>query len=109
VSFKKKKDEESGWYTYYWKLDQNRMHKMIDEVSEDLIDRFSRLLEREQNTQFFVCGDKCVRIDQDTALGFSFKCPECGQVLKLEDNSNRVEYIQKTLFDIKNVFRNQNS
>lgn len=106
VTFKKKKDEESGWYTYYWKLNDKRMNSMCENVSKYAMEKVKRLLKKEKANQFFVCGDKCVRLDQNAALTFNFKCPECGQVLKLEDNSQRIASLRTTLIEMKTIFNN---
>lgn len=109
VSFKKKKDEESGWYTYYWKLNSKRMDKMVENVSKSTISRINKRLEKEKSTQFFVCKDKCVRMDQDSALMYTFKCPECGQLLMLEDNTPKIKLLQESLNEVKALFQLQNS
>ena len=108
VSFKKKKDEESGWYTYYWKLNSKRMDRMVENVSKNTIQRINTRLEKEKNTQFFVCNDKCVRMDQNSALMYNFKCPECGQLLMLEDNTPKIKLLQKNLKELKTLFSLQN-
>ena len=107
VSFKKKKDEESGWYTYYWKLDDRKMNTMIRTVCKKTVSKISSRLTNEMSNQFFFCNDRCVRLTQDEALLSGFKCPECGQVLTLEDNSRRIEILQGSLSEIKEIFKNQ--
>ena len=109
VSFKKKKDEESGWYTYYWRLNLPRMNRLAENVSSTTIRKLNRRLSKEKNTQFFVCRDNCVRLDQNSALTYNFKCPECGQVLILEDNTKKILKIQQNLEEIKTVFKVQNA
>ncbi|MFP4111953.1 MAG: hypothetical protein ACLFPQ_06820 [Candidatus Woesearchaeota archaeon] len=109
VSFKKKKDEESGWYTYYWKLNMSRMNVLVENVSATAIRNLNNRLKKEKTTQFFECRDNCVRLDQDAALIHNFKCPECGQVLMLEDNTKKILKLQENLREIKTVFKMQNA
>jgi transcription initiation factor TFIIE subunit alpha len=104
VTFKKKKDMESGWYTYYWRLNLNSMNVLINKVSQDSFAKISRLIEKESTNQFFRCDDNCVRLDHHTAMSYNFKCPECGQILGVEDNSQRIIMLKERLNEIVSIF-----
>ncbi|MFW6231317.1 MAG: hypothetical protein ACOC32_04835, partial [Nanoarchaeota archaeon] len=102
VSFKKKKDIEHGWYTYYWSFNQNRVGSLLHKTMNHRLNKLSSRLDTEQQNQFYVC---CLRMDITTAMSYNFKCPECGQVMQPEDNTKRIDSIQQNIKEIKEFIK----
>ena len=96
VNFKKKREKKSGWYTYYWTFNSGMIKHLLKNLKKQRLIRLKNALKREKGTQFFSCKSRCVRLDFETATNFKFKCPECGGITYLDDNSYRIKVL-KTL------------
>lgn len=87
ASFVRKKDQKIGWYICYWTFHGER-------VSAFLLAEIGRRLEvlkekqgKEAETGFFTCANRCGRLEFDNAFDFSFRCPECGELLAQDKES----------------------
>ncbi len=101
VSFIRKKDKKKGWYIYYWTFNQRRVKDLINDIKKQRFERMSERLNREKTTQFYACANKCVRLDFSQSHDFSFKCPECGLLLDLEDNSKKIKDLEINLVKLE--------
>jgi transcription initiation factor TFIIE subunit alpha len=114
VTFIRKKDKKKGWYIYYWTFNPNRVKEIYVNLRKKKLEKLYERLEREKTTQFYVCyaqeqapdgtkkqGPVSMRLDFDQAMNFEFKCPETGQLLELEDNSDRIKQISDEIEQIK--------
>jgi transcription initiation factor TFIIE subunit alpha len=63
VSFMRKKDKKKGWYIYYWTLDLKRIRYLLFELKKKRLKQLKERLEREQEGQFFICPNNCIRLD----------------------------------------------
>jgi len=101
VSFIRKKDKKKGWYIYYWTFDMKRVRYLVHELKKKRLKKLNERLEREKEGQFFVCPNKCIRLDFDQAMNFEFKCPECGSIIQQEDNQALIEDIEKQIHELE--------
>jgi len=97
VSFIRKKDKKKGWYIYYWTFNQKRIKDLAQDIRKKKLERLLERLNREKTTQFYNCANKCVRLDFEQSHDFNFKCPECGQLLDIEDNAKKIKELQGEL------------
>jgi len=97
VSFMRKKDKKKGWYIYYWTFNQKRVKYLVTDLKKKRLKKLKERIEREEDGNFFGCKNKCIRLNFDQASDFSFKCPECGEVLDQEDNTQIIENIKKEI------------
>jgi transcription initiation factor TFIIE subunit alpha len=97
VSFIRKKDKKKGWYIYYWTFDIKRIKYLTNFLKVKRLAKLRERLKREQEGNFYVCQDKCVRLDFDQAMNFHFKCPECGKLIAQEDNTEKIAAIEKEI------------
>ncbi len=97
VSFIRKKDKKKGWYVYYWTFNSKRIKDLVKNVKKQALERFVERINREKSTQFYVCRNKCIRLDFEQCHEFSFKCPECGALLDFDDNSKKILELQKEI------------
>jgi transcription initiation factor TFIIE subunit alpha len=105
VSFTRKKDKKKGWYIYYWTLNDKQLPYLYRDIVAKKIDRLNERLEREKVSQFFLCDDECVRLDFDQATEFDFKCPECNELLSLEDNSAKIADLEGQLPALEKILK----
>lgn len=96
----RKKDKIKGWYIYYWSFDDNRVCELYEKIQTRKIQQTKSLIEREDGNCFFVCPNKCIRLDFEHAMSFNFKCPECGSLMDREDNTKKVEFLKHELDEL---------
>lgn len=108
VSFIRKKDKKKGWYIYYWTFNPKRVKELVRNLKKTKIEKLRERLVREQSTNFFVCANKCMRLDFDQATEFEYKCPECGEILQQEDNSKIIVDLQKEIQKIEKELKAKN-
>jgi len=101
VSFIRKKDKKKGWYIYYWTFNKKRIKDVVENLKLRKLDSLKERLKREKSSNFFICKNKCIRLDFDQASNFNFKCPECGALLDQEDNSEKIKEIEKEIKDLE--------
>ncbi|MBD3309750.1 transcription factor [Candidatus Woesearchaeota archaeon] len=97
VSFIRRKDKKKGWYIYYWTFNMKRVKYLIYDIKKKRLEKLKERLEREQSSHFYTCEQKCMRLDFDQATNFNFKCPECGDLMDQEDNSDTIKEIEKEI------------
>jgi transcription initiation factor TFIIE subunit alpha len=102
VSFTRKKDKEKGWYIYYWTFNGDKVHNLMNNIKKDKMEILNEQLKKEKGTQFYTCPSSCVRFDFENSTEHNYKCPECGSILEMEDNSSKVKQIE---MDIKSLGR----
>jgi transcription initiation factor TFIIE subunit alpha len=105
VSFIRKKDKKKGWYIYYWTFNVKRVKDLIGGIKKKKFERLNERLQREKNTQFYICVSKCVRLDFEQSHDFNFKCPECGQLLDIDDNSKKIMELEASLVRLEKELR----
>ncbi len=101
VTSTRKKDKKKGWYIYFWTLDNKKTLNAIINFKQKKIEALQKSMETEKNEIFYICPNKCIRIGQLTALELQYRCHECNQVLKQEDNTKRVEKISRDIEKVK--------
>ena len=97
VSFIRRKDKKKGWYIYYWTFNSKRIKHIILDLRKKKLEKLKDRLKRENSGQFYICQEKCIRLDFEQATNFEFKCPECGRLLNLDNNAERIEQIKKEI------------
>jgi len=101
VSFTRKKDKIKGWYIYYWSFNYKRAKELSESLRLKSLELLRNRLDRETKGNFFICKDECIRLEQEQAMEYGFKCPECGQLLEREDNSRKIEDIKKEIIELE--------
>ena len=104
VSSIRKKDKKKGWYIYYWSYNNIHANSVINTFRQRRIQRLKKRIEDESSTLFFVCPNKCRRYSYENALENSFKCEECGELLREEQGQKEINNLKKRLA----VFESEN-
>lgn len=102
VSFKRKKDNEHGWYTYYWSFNYQMLYTLLDKTMNSRLNRLHTRLSAEKDTHYFSC---CLRLDIASAMTYNFKCPECGSIMQPDDNTHKIIEIEENIKDIKKIIK----
>ncbi len=97
VAFTRKKDKIKGWYIYYWTLVPDSVRFNYFKMIRERIAKLEEQLEQERRELFFVCPNKCTRLNFDQAMDFEFHCPECGQLINQDNSELKIEWILKEI------------
>jgi len=106
VSFTRKKDKKKGWYIYYWTFNQKRVKDLVKKLKKTKLERLEERLKREKSGQFYICPNNCMRLDFEQAHDFNFRCPECGSLLEVEDNKEKIEKLEEEIKTLKKEIKN---
>jgi transcription initiation factor TFIIE subunit alpha len=94
VTFTKKKDKTKGWYVYYWTFNPKVISYLEVDLKKKRLEGLKDRLKRENENHFFACEHGCCRLEFDQAVGFEFKCPECGSLMQHEDNKRMISDVK---------------
>ena len=105
ISFIRKKDKKKGWYIYYWTFKPKMIKHLITRLKKDKLAKLKDRLSREKSSHFFICQNKCIRLDFEQAMNFEFKCPECGEMMNQEDNLENIRLIEEEIKKIEDELK----
>jgi len=105
VTFIRKKDKKKGWYIYYWTFNKKIVRYLFVTLKKKRVNSLKERLIREKSSDFFVCKNKCIRLDFEQATDFGFKCPECGVILDQENNENQKRKIEKEVAELEDELK----
>lgn len=86
-SYTRVRDRDSGWYSYIWKMSENRLKEFSEEAKEVEVG--------EQTVDSGGDRYRCLRCSPDDAVGFDqamdaqFKCGKCGNELEFLERKKR--------------------
>ncbi|MDI6884192.1 MAG: transcription factor E [Hadesarchaea archaeon] len=95
VSYRRVRDERSGWYIYYWKVEPERALDYINANKHLLLQKLEEQLEREKSIMYFSCNNGDPKVPFDLAAENDFKCPKCGGRLEAYDNSSVLTSLER--------------
>lgn len=105
VSFIRKKDKRKGWYIYYWSLDLPKSLKLLARMKEKEIQQLNNTLKSHENKRFFFCRGCEIELTEENALTHNFICPECGTLLQLSDNRDKILEIKRNIAKESNILK----
>lgn len=97
ATYRRVRDENSGWYIYYWQLDPERALGYINANQRQLLQKLEEQLEMEKNTIYFGCNNGCPKVPFEQAAENDFKCPKCGGKLEPYDNSSFITSLEQRI------------
>lgn len=92
VNYMREKDSETGWYSYSWSLNHERMEKWANTQTEKL-----NMISDESGEQYYFCpscGMSTV-IDFESASNWDFRCERCNRLLEFIDEKRMNELVEK--------------
>ena len=103
VTYYRKKDRQKGWYISYWTFNKKRIKDLMVQLHYSKMAKFTERLKIEEANKgnFYLCSNACVRVNFEKATDFEFKCPECGNLLNLQDNSKTIEFLQGKIEEMR--------
>jgi transcription initiation factor TFIIE subunit alpha len=91
VHYMREKDSETGWYSYSWSLNQDRMQKWADSQTN----RLNELCEGGVDYYFCPsCGMSSIT-DFESASNWEFRCERCNRLLEFMDEKRMGQLMEK--------------
>jgi transcription initiation factor TFIIE subunit alpha len=95
VSCTRVRDEKTGWFIFYWRLQPDQLDAFIRSRKKRALDKLKQRLDFERSHSFFVCQtDPNVRVTFEEAMETSFKCGKCGAQLDSSDNAELISGLE---------------
>lgn len=93
VNYNRQKDNETGWYSYSWSLNHDKMAKWASDQSSKL-----EAVE-DGNVRYYCpsCGEASI-IDFENASTEGFKCGQCERMLEFLDKEKMIELYERKRF-----------
>jgi transcription initiation factor TFIIE subunit alpha len=103
VTYIRKKDKLKGWYISYWTLNLGAVLSIQTKIQLQQIENLTERLKREEDNLngFFLCPSLCTRLSLDSAIEYEFKCPECGSLMKQQDNARTISRLKEQILEIQ--------
>jgi len=101
VSYHRVRDEHSGWYVYYWRIEPERAREYFNNNKRQLIQKLEDRLDTERNTNYFSCGNGDLKLPFELAVENDFKCPRCGDKLTPYDNSGVITALERQIESLR--------
>ncbi|MFP4112658.1 MAG: hypothetical protein ACLFPQ_06570 [Candidatus Woesearchaeota archaeon] len=103
VTYIRKKDKIKGWYISYWTLNLKTVKYLINKIKIDQVDVLKERLNKEvaNLNSYFICPNMCTRLNFDSAMEFEFRCPECGSMMKQQDNTRTIDNLKRRIKEIE--------
>lgn len=95
ASYRRDRDEESGWYTYLWSFEYDNIPDKLNDEMRKLRDGLDERIEYERRNEFYICDIDGIRFEFEEAMDLSFNCPECGSPLEPMENDELVEAMEE--------------
>ena len=96
-TFVRRKDKKKGWYICYWNFNTEHIPHLEKKIVKQKIAKLTKRLKDEQESQFYMCKNACVRMDFDKAVEYNFHCPECGEIQEVQDNTRTIAFLSEQL------------
>lgn len=93
ASYRRVRDEDSGWLTYLWTFEYEHIPSNLHEEMHRLLEALQKRRVYEANNEFFLCTTCSIRFEFDEAMDVGFECPECGSQLEGMNNEELIEAI----------------
>ena len=98
VSCTRVRDEKTGWFIFYWRLQPDQLDAFIRSRKKRALDKLKQRLDFERDHTFFVCKtDVEVRVTFEEAMESSFKCGKCGDQLDSSENADMVSILESKI------------
>lgn len=101
VSSIRKKDKKKGWYIYYWTFHDRQARALVITFKRKKIEKLKKLFDHESNIINFICPNNHESLPFEEAMENSFKCTECGELLKEEDKKKKLETMKKKITELE--------
>jgi transcription initiation factor TFIIE subunit alpha len=99
AQFRRIRDKSTGWFIYYWWHEFDLLEEILMEKKKLVEEKLRERLEFEQNNYFFICHEcnNNIKYNFEDAFEMNFRCPDCGNPLEAQDNSNLIQFLKEKI------------
>jgi len=101
ASYRRVRDEDSGWLTYLWTFKYENIPENLEEEMYRLLEALERRSGYERSHEFYLCEVCSIRFEFDEAMEFGFECPECGSPVEAMENTHFVESMERRAAELR--------
>lgn len=101
ADYRRERDTESGWLTYLWTFEYQRITDQLYEEMHQLHDMLEKRVEYEKKNEFYECEMCSKEYTFEEAMELTFICPKCQIDLKSKDIELRIEAIKSRIKSIE--------
>ncbi|MFP4218186.1 MAG: transcription factor [Salinarchaeum sp.] len=95
ASYRRVRDEDSGWLTYLWTFEYESIPQNLEEEMDRLYEALDERQDYEAQNEFYLCEVCSIRFEFEEAMEFGFECPECGSPVEAMDNDRLINAIDE--------------
>jgi transcription initiation factor TFIIE subunit alpha len=108
ASYRRLRDEDSGWLTYLWTFHYENIPEQLQEEMYRLLDALEEREEYEHDHEFYLCETCGIRFEFGEAMDFGFECPDCGSQLEGMENSMLVDAMEERIEALRDELNVEN-
>ncbi len=108
ASYRRKKDEDTGWMEYFWKINYDREREVLRRELEKTRDKLEEKLRLEDESIYYICINGCVKVRYEEAMEYGFSCPRCNNMLEYLDSREALMKIKEELERINELLESLN-
>jgi transcription initiation factor TFIIE subunit alpha len=98
ASYRRTRDKQTGWFVYYWILEPERIHGLLQDKKIKVLEKLKQRLIFEMENTFYHCNNNgCPRHTFEEAMANAFKCPICNSQLVHVDNLQIITLLKKQI------------
>ncbi len=97
VTSTRKKDKKKGWYIYYWTFSEFEADQLLLLQKQKKLKDLEHRLSVESSEAHYVCKDDKLRLDSSAALEYDFRCPECNNLLEIENKDKLLKNLKRDI------------
>ena len=97
ASYRRVRDEDSGWLTYLWTFEYDNIPENLEEEMYRLLEALEERLDYEEQHEFYLCEVDSLRFEFGEAMDHGFECPQCGSPLESLANTHLIEAMEDRL------------
>lgn len=101
ASYRRVRDEDSGWLTYLWTFHYENIPENLEEEMYRLLDALEERLDYERNHEFYLSAPAGIRFEFSEAMEHGFQCPETGAQLEPMDNDDLVDAMERRIEELR--------
>jgi len=101
ASYRRLRDEDSGWLTYLWTFEYDKIPEQLEEEMHRLLAALEERREYEGNHEFYLCETCGIRFEFEEGMEFGFECPDCGSQLESLENTRLVQSMEERIEELR--------
>lgn len=103
AEYRRKRDEDTGWIEYYWKLRYDRQSEILRRELEKVKRKLEEKISYESENIHYMCENGCVKVRYEEAMELNFVCPRCGGTLEYLDVTEAIEKVRDEIRKIDEI------